>query len=100
MLDSDLLLRSNLAVHIIFLNVAKMWTGYSPELTHMRRSTITKTPHAVRSRTEVNMEACEVSIYGFIYKVDVQWKPENSGAGDNEDEDEDKQSLIFKYGFL
>lgn len=47
----------------------------------------------------VKMEANEVGVC-FIYKSDVQQKPENSCAGDNEDENEAKPSPIFYYGFL
>ncbi len=74
-----------------------LWTDHSPELICIRRRTITKTSHTAHCCTEVNIKTTEVSVYGFIW-ANVQQKPVNSWADDNEDEK--KQSHILNYGFL
>ncbi len=74
-LNLDLQLRSDFLVWLLMWFVKcgqyqiPVLSGHGPELTRMCKRTITSTSHTACCSAEVNIEATEVSVYGFIYKL-------------------------------
>lgn len=68
-LNLDLLLRSDIYVWLFTLFFK---CGAVTVLNWTAKRTIPKTAHAARRHTEVNMEATEVGVHGFIHRLFVQ----------------------------